>query len=317
MTMKPTTTPPVSNPGPTNPIARRSLLLAAGALAGASSLANARASSPIPARAPLGEDPPLAGTKTRFAANLEMWWGGLPFPERIRAAHALGFKAFEFWPWRGKDLDAISAAMKETGMVCTQFTGWGFVPGMNDPANHEALEREITEGCQVAKKLGAKMMCVVAGNDIRGKSQAEMHAAVIAGLKRVAKIAESNDVMLVLEPMNVRVDHKGHCLYGSPDAIRIVRAVGSSHVKILWDLYHMHISEGDLCGHLREGIAEIGYVQLADHPGRNEPGTGEIHYNRVLKELDALGYHGWVGVECSPSAPEREAAQRLAAADVW
>jgi hydroxypyruvate isomerase len=88
-------------------------------------------------------------------------------------------------------------------------------------------------------------------------------------------------------------------------------------VKILWDLYHMHISEGDLCGRLREGINEIGYVQLADHPGRNEPGTGEIHYNRVLRELSALGYKGYVGVECSPSVPELEAARALAAADVW
>jgi len=293
-----------------NTIDRRSLLCVAGALAGAASL-------PSAARAQEHGATVLKGTKTRFAANLEMWWGGLPFPERIRAAHALGFQGFEFWPWRGKDLDAIVAAMKDTGMVCTQFTGWGFVPGMNDPANHAKLEQEIRDGCATAKKLDAKMMCVVAGNDIAGKSQAEMHDAVIAGLKRVAKIAEDHDVTLVLEPMNVRVDHKGHCLYGSPNAIKIVRAVGSTHVKILWDLYHMHISEGDLCGHLREGINDLAYVQLADHPGRNEPGTGEIHYNRVLKELATLGYKGWVGVECSPSVPETEAARGLAAADVW
>ncbi|MBK8177446.1 MAG: TIM barrel protein [Planctomycetes bacterium] len=294
---------------------RRSIFYAAGALAGAAGLCASAA--PAPLARPAAGDPPLRGTKTRFAANLEMWWGALPFPERIRAAHEVGFQAFEFWPWRGKDLEAISAAMKDTGMVCTQFTGWGFVPGMNDPANHAKLEQEILAGCATAKQLGAKMMCVVAGNDIPGKSMEEMHAAVILGLKRAAKIAEDHDVTLVLEPMNVRVDHKGHCLYGSPNAIKIVRAVGSTHVKILWDLYHMHISEGDLCGHLREGIAEIGYVQLADHPGRTEPGTGEIHYNRVLKELAALGYKGYVGVECNPSVAEADVARGLAAADVW
>lgn len=269
-----------------------------------------------PAQRPSYEQP-LVGVRTRFAANLEMWWGDLPFDQRIREAHKLGFRAFEFWPWRGKDLDAIQRAMSQTRMTCAQFTGWGFVPGMNDPANHDRLETEIREGLAVAARLGAKYMCVVAGNDIEGKTRTEMHDAVIAGLKRVAPLAQAADVTLVLEPMNVRVDHKGHCLYGSPDAIRIVRAVGSTHVKILWDLYHMHISEGDLCGHLREGIAEIGYVQLADHPGRNEPGTGEIHYNRVLRELADLGYKGYVGVECSPSKPETEAARALAAADVW
>ena len=91
------------------------------------------------------------------------------------------------------------------------------------------------------------------------------------------------------EARAIRVDHKGHCLYGSAPTIKICKAVDSPHLKINWDLYHMHITEGDLCGHLREGMPWIGYVQLADHPGRNEPGTGEIHYPRVLQELKKLG----------------------------
>ncbi len=122
---------------------------------------------------------------------------------------------------------------------------------------------------------------------------------------------------LILEPMNIRVDHKGHCLYGSAPAIRICREVGSSHVKINWDLYHMQISEGDLCGHLREGIREIAYLQLADHPGRHEPGTGEVNYARVLKEAWELGYRGWVGLECTPRDGEETAAMRVAQADAW
>ena len=125
--------------------------------------------------------------------------------------------------------------------------------------------------------------------------------------------------MLILEPMNVRVDHKGHSLYGSPPSIKIIQAVGSKFVKLNWDLYHMHITEGDLCGHLREGFAAdaIGYVQLADHPGRNEPGTGEIHYPRVLQELATLGYDGYVGLECRPKGSEAEAAAAVYRADNW
>jgi len=158
---------------------------------------------------------------------------------------------------------------------------------------------------------------VVGGNDQKGMSQKEMHENIISGLKRVAPIAEAHNVMLILEPMNIRVDHKGHCLYGSPDAVRICREVNSPKVKINWDLYHMQISEGDLCGRLKDGFDQVGYLQLADHPGRREPGTGEIHYNRVLKQAWDLGYRGPVGVECYPSeAPEKSAA-RLAAADVW
>ncbi len=296
-----------------NQFDRRSLLTAGAVIL----TAGASASAQKPPTQSIRGEIPLKNTKTHFAANLEMWWGNLPFTDRIREAKACGFTAFEFWPWRGKDLDAIAVAMKETGMVCSQFTAWGFVPGMNDAKNHDHFEQEIKDSIVAAKKLGVKLMCVVAGNDIAGVSQEAMHDTVIVALKRVAKIAEDNDVKLLLEPMNIRVDHKGHCLYGSAPAIKIVRAVGSTHVKILWDLYHMHITEGDLCGHLKEGIKELAYVQIADHPGRNEPGTGEIHYNRVLNELSNLDYSGYVGVECTPSIPELDATRAVAFADIW
>jgi len=87
-------------------------------------------------------------------------------------------------------------------------------------------------------------------------------------------------------------------------------------VKINWDLYHMQISEGDLCGRLKDGFDQLGYLQLADHPGRHEPGTGEIHYNRVLRQAYELGYRGYVGLECNPTE-EIKAAKAVAAADVW
>jgi hydroxypyruvate isomerase len=149
-------------------------------------------------------------------------------------------------------------------------------------------------------------------------TQAQMHDNVIAGLKKVGPIAAEHEVMLILEPMNIRVDHKGHCLYGSTDAVRICREVNSKFVKINWDLYHMQISEGDLCGRLKDGFEQVGYLQAADHPGRQEPGTGEIHYNRVFKEAYTLGYRGYIGLECSPSGgDELSAAQRVAAADQW
>ncbi len=256
---------------------------------------------------------------TRFAVNIEMWWKNLPFLERINQAAALGFPAVEFWPWKEKDISAIARASTELGISIAQFTAWGFRPGLNDPANHRQFVQAIKDGCQVAKQLNCPMMTVVGGDDQPGMTQEQMHENIIAGLKQAAPIAEDNDVMLILEPMNIRVDHKGHCLYGSAPAIHICEEVGSTHVKINWDLYHMQITEGDLCGHLREGFkaGQIGYLQLADHPGRNEPGTGEVHYNRVLREAYDLGYRGFVGLECRPLDTELEAARRVAATDIW
>jgi len=256
---------------------------------------------------------PRKEAKTKLALNLEMWFGAHPFVERIHRAADLGFQHFEFWPWRNKDLPALKAAMKETGMQATQFTAWGFVPGMNNPKNHEAVMKEIEASCQTANELGVPMVTVVGGNDQPGMTAEQMHGHIIEALKQAAPIAEKYEVMLILEPMNVRVDHKGHCLYGSPDSVRICREVDSPWVKLNWDLYHMQISEGDLCGRLREGFDQVGYIQLADHPGRREPGTGEIAYGRVMQELWDLGYRKPVGVESYPSEEESKSAARLRA----
>ena len=254
---------------------------------------------------------------TRFAVNVEMWFTGLPFLDRIRETAKLGFPAVEFWPYDNKDLDAVRDLCGELGLEIAQFTAWGFSPGMNHPKNEAAFLKTVEEACEVAHHINCKKMTVVAGNIQPDRTQAEMLSQVTRCLELAAPILESANVMAILEPMNERVDHPGHCLYGSTDALKICREVDSPMVKINWDLYHMQITEGDLCGHLREGIDQIGYLQLADHPGRNEPGTGEVHYNRVLKQAFDLGYRDFVGLECRPREGELAAARRVAAADIW
>ena len=292
---------------------RRTFLTTSGAAAAMSAGVFA-AEAAVDVKKTIGHTP-----HTKFAVNIEMWWTKLPFLDRIRQTAALGFPAVEFWPWKNKDLDATLKLTQELKIEIAQFTAWGFKPGLNNPQNHKAFVKAIKDACEVAKKLKCRKMTVVAGDDQPGMTQEQMHENVIAGLKLAAPIAEDHDVMMILEPMNIRVDHKGHCLYGSPPAIRICNEVKSFHVKINWDLYHMQITEGDLCGRLAEGMEakQIGYLQLADHPGRHEPGTGEIHYNRVLKQAYDLGYRDYVGLECGPKEGELSAAKRVAAADIW
>ncbi len=290
---------------------RRSFLGTSAAAAGALALDAGAASAAEAGKLP-GQTP-----NTKFAVNIEMWFGGMPFLDRMRASAKLGFPAVEFWPWEGKDLAAIADLSKELNLAIAQFTAWGFEPGMNDPKNHQRFVEAVDKGCEVAKQIDCKLMTVVGGNDQRGMSQEQMHENIITALKMAAPIAEKNDITLILEPMNIRVDHKGHCLYGSEKPVRICREVNSPNVKINWDLYHMQISEGDLCGRLKDGFDQVGYLQVADNPGRYEPGTGEVHYNRVLRQAKELGYTGYVGLECRPMEGEEKAAQRVAAADVW
>jgi len=284
--------------------------LAAGATLGAASLV-ATSSSAAEELGSIGKTP-----HSKFAVNVEMWWRKLPFLDRIRKAAELGFPAVEIWPYEGKDLKAVAELTQKLGITIAQFTAWGFTPHMNDPKNEDAFVKKIEEACQVAHQWKCDKMCVVAGNNTPGMSQEAMLDQVIKALKRAAPIAEAEKVMLILEPMNGRVDHPGHCLYGSVDAVKICRAVDSKMVKINWDLYHMQISEGDLCGRLKDGFDQLGYLQLADHPGRNEPGTGEVHYNRVLRQAHELGYRGFVGLELNPT-DELKAAKACAAVDVW
>jgi hydroxypyruvate isomerase len=293
------------------PVSRRLFLGASAAAAGAVSLGGRTSSAAVAGKLP-GQTP-----NTKFAVNVEMWFTDLPFLDRLRASAKLGFPAVEFWPWDNKDLKAVAELSKELNLAIAQFTAWGFEPGMNDPKNHQAFVEAVDKGCEVAKQLDCKLMTVVGGNDQPGMSQEKMHENIITALKMAAPIAEKNDITLILEPMNIRVDHKGHCLYGSEKPVRICRAVNSTHVKINWDLYHMQISEGDLCGRLKDGFDQVGYLQVADNPGRNEPGTGEVHYNRVLRQAKELGYTGYVGLECRPRDGEVKAAERVAAADVW
>ncbi len=256
---------------------------------------------------------------TKFAVNIEMWWPKLPWLQRLEQAARFGYPAIEFWPWQNRDIPAMAAACKKLKLEVAQFTAWGFRPGLNDPKNHDAFVAAVEAGCKVAHPLDCRLMTVVAGDDVAGMTQRQMHDHVIAGLRRAAPIAEKHGVTLILEPMNIRVDHKGHCLYGSDQTMRIIKEVNSRFVKINWDLYHMQITEGDLCGHLREGFAAnaIAYVQIADHPGRNEPGTGEVNYTRVLRQLHDLGYRGYVGLELRPRQTELDAARAVNRADQW
>ncbi|MEZ6119237.1 MAG: TIM barrel protein [Pirellulaceae bacterium] len=259
---------------------------------------------------------PGATPNTPFAVNVEMWFQKQrSFLEKIEAASELGFPAIEFWPYENKPIAEAAALLKQKHMAVSQFTAWGFGTELNNPnSDHQKFIKKIEESCDIADQLDCDLFTVVIGNNIKGVSKQEMHNAAIAGLKLVAPRCEERKKTIIIEPMNPR-NHPGHCLYGGQDAIAICQAVGSPSVKINWDLYHMQIVDGDLCMKMKEGMDYIGYLQLADNPGRHEPGTGEINYTRVFQEIKTLNYSGYVGLECTPAVDDLTAARRIYQAD--
>ena len=161
------------------PFDRRTFLASSTALAGTLTgalLASQQSKTADEDNSQIGKTP-----HTKFAVNIEMWFRKLPFLDRIRATAALGFPGYEFWPYEPQmeRLDEIRKLNEQLGVVATQFTAWGFKPGMNDPKNRDAFVKKMEEACQVARRLDCKLMTVVAGDDIPGVSQPQMHENVI------------------------------------------------------------------------------------------------------------------------------------------
>lgn len=294
---------------------RRRFLRNAGLGAAASALA-ATPGQAAPIRRELAPD----GTWLTYAVNVEMTWTRLPFLDRIRRVKEAGFSHYEFWPWRGKDVDAILELNQELGLAVSQFSASpvrGFRHGITtpDPARLKEFEEEIRSAVPVARKLGVKKLCVVAGEETAGYSRDEQTRAAIAALKAGARIVEPEGITIILEPLNILVDHPRQLIVHSSHAAEVLRAVGSANVNMLFDIYHQQISEGNLAGNIRKYKDLIGYFQLADHPGRHEPTTGEIAYPFVLRTIHDIGYRDPIGLEMSPKADPMAAFQAIRRVD--
>jgi hydroxypyruvate isomerase len=247
-----------------------------------------------------------------YAVNAEMFWGNLPFLDRLRKVADAGFTHYEFWPWQGKDIDAILRLNKELGLTPTQFSAFW---GITSPKKREPFLEAVKGAVPVARKLGVKKLCVVAGEETEGLSRDEQTKVVVDNLKAGAEVVGPAGITLILEPLNVLVDHPGQLIIRSEHAAEVLKAVGSPHVKMLFDVYHQQISEGNLSGNIRKYKDLIGYFQIADHPGRNEPGTGEINYARVLRVIHDVGYRDAIGLEMSPKGDPMAALKALREAD--
>lgn len=246
-----------------------------------------------------------------FAVNLEMWWTELDPLARVAAAAEAGFGAVEVWFWRRWDVDELARRCRDLGLVVAQIGGWDFEPRLGDPATGRLFEAGVELAIEAASTVGSTLINLNGPYLRPGEDRTEARGRVADAIARVAPLAEEAGVTLMVEPMNTRVDHPGYSLASSEDVLWVVEAVASPAVGVNWDLYHLQISEGDLTGHFAAGFEHVAYVQVADHPGRHEPGTGEIAYAFLLPRIRAFGYRGFFGLECTPSEGAAAAIERL------
>ncbi|WP_218775150.1 hydroxypyruvate isomerase family protein [Leifsonia sp. NCR5] len=246
---------------------------------------------------------------TTIAANLEWLFTETAdwTADRIRAAAAHGLDAVEIWGWRDKDVEAIRAALDETGVTLLSLIVDPQLQ-LTDPSTHEPYLDGVRDSLEVAIALGAPNLVVVAGQELDGVPRQDQHDAVVSVLSRAAAIVGDSGVTLLLEPLNSRVDHVGTYLWSTREGLDIVREVGSPQLRLLLDAYHALVMGEDLAAVVGDDIALVGHVQVADAPGRHEPGTGTIDWQAQFRLLRDLGYSGRWGMEYAPS---RETAASL------
>lgn len=232
------------------------------------------------------------------------------FPDRVRAAKKAGLDGVEFWLWTNKDISAIKAAVEETGIAVTGMVAEPMVP-LTDPGQHDAFLDGLKKSIDVAHTLGAPALIAQAGADLPGKSREEQRAALVACLARAADVLKGSGIVLMVEPLNTRVDHKGYFLPSTTEGLDIVDEVGRPEVRLIYDIYHSAVMDEAIETVLAGRLDRVAHVHLADAPGRHEPGSGSMDWQRRLDWLTAEGYDGFVGLEYKPTVATGESLKAL------
>lgn len=247
----------------------------------------------------------------RYAANLTMLFTELPFMERFSAAKAAGFEAVEYlFPYDfGKDV--LAQTLKSNGLkqVLHNLPAGDWAAGERgiacDPSRVEEFRAGVGKAIEYATALSCPQVNCLAGKLPAGISPKQAHDTFVANLKFAAGQLKSAGIRLLIEPIN-HFDIPGFFLTKTEQAVAILDEVASDNLYIQYDIYHAQRMEGELGNTLVKHQARIGHIQLADNPGRNEPGTGEINYAWLFKHIDAIGYQGWIGCEYKPKTNTTE-----------
>ncbi len=257
------------------------------------------------------------GSVLRFAANLSMLWREVPFLERFARAREAGFAAVEFlWP-RGEDLEAVVEAVRASGLqvVLHNMDAGDIAAGergyANDPARQEEWRERFLEALALARRLGCPRINCLVGNALPDLPRELQWAVVLENFRWALPRVQEAGVTLMVEALNP-IESPRYLLHRTADSLALLRALGfPPQVKIQYDIYHMQRSEGNLIATIHEVFPHIGHIQIADPPGRHQPGTGEIAWGRVLGALESLGYAGYIGLEYVPLGGTEESLRWL------
>jgi hydroxypyruvate isomerase len=241
----------------------------------------------------------------KFAANLTMLFNEVDFLDRFEAAAKAGFKGVEYLFPYAYPKEALAERLARHGLLQAlhNLPAGDWAKGERGVACLPGREAEFREGVatsiQYARALGCPQLNCLVGIAPQGAAESAVRATLVANLRYAARALADAGLKLLVEPIN-GYDIPGFYLTRSRQTLALFDEVGESNLWLQYDIYHMQRSEGELAATLAALLPRIAHVQVADNPGRNEPGTGEINYDFLFRRLDELGYAGWVGCEYKP-----------------
>lgn len=233
----------------------------------------------------------------RLCVPVPCFFKDIPFQDAIYRIKALGFDAAETYNWKDLDVDAVKKALEDTGvellsMCTTEFR-------LTAPQYRTAWLDGLKESCAAANRLGVKRLITQVGQDT-GAPRAEQHTAIVETLKLAKPILEESGVTIMIEPLNTYFNHPGYYLWSAVEGFEIVREVDSPYVKVVYDIYHQQIMEGNIIPNITNNLDCIAHLHAAGHPGRNEMQYGESDYKVIFAAVDKAGYTGACGLEYHP-----------------
>lgn len=243
----------------------------------------------------------------KFCANLTMLFNEVAFPERFERAARAGFTAVEYlfpYEWEAEGLAEL-LRKHNLVQVLHNLPAGDWAKGERGIACLPGRETEFRDGVgsaiRYAKALGCRQINCLVGLTPPGEAPEKTKERLINNLRFAASALEKEGIRFLVEPLNLN-DMPGFNLSGSAKGLQLIAEVNHPNIWLQYDVYHMQVTEGNLINGIRNNLSKIAHIQIADNPGRNEPGTGEINFPNLFKALDAMGYSGWIGCEYKPLA---------------
>jgi hydroxypyruvate isomerase len=246
--------------------------------------------------------------KAKITSSVMLWTLKGSFEEKVQIAGRAGMQSVELVGehagWSDADIDRNKKLVRSFGMGMDTIIAtpdWVKRPvSMVNPAHRENFLKDVQNAITFAKKLEIPQIILMSGNEQPGMTYEQQYTSLVESGKRAADLAAKADLELIFEPLNSKVNHKGYFLTTCVEGLKLVKDVDNPHFKLLFDIYHEQVQIGNIIRTLTEAAPHVAVYHIADNPGRNDPGTGEIDYPNVYKAIQKTGYAGYICMEYLP-----------------